>query len=104
MAQPCSPQKGGKVENDKSVRFNISEDDTPKDDVPIVDDTQIGNTQRSRRCWSVAPEDPGKPCKFVLDPNASKLLMRRRQRKKEQEQKSKETGTDSVEGSGTPTS
>ena len=49
----------------------------------------------------MAPEDPKNPLIFKLDPNASKLLQRRRQRKKKMEQTCDKVNAHSVEGDGT---
>ena len=91
------PDKKFKNKNKKKVRFNLP-NDTSEEKVPSLGVKGISKPTKNKRCWNVAPEDPKNPFKLVLNPNASKLLQRRRHRKKEQDKKAR---ADSVEGDGT---
>ena len=72
---------------------------TPGDNIPdTIGDNDVTPTPKSSgriprlspRCWNVAPANDGA---FTLDPNGSKLLMRRRllQRQRQAAQKAKES-------------
>lgn len=89
--------KPDKKFKNKKVRFNLP-DDTSEEKVPSLGVKRISKARKNIKCWNVGPEDPEKPFVFQLNPNASKLLQRRRQRKKKMEQMCGKVNAHSVEG------